>query len=218
MPRNDKLVRDLHYVGGKPYTKYEVERLQSKINPYSSIDKEMIEVLKKISAALTGMRYCVVGRAAVAIYGRPIVTRNIDILIDISGASENVVVEALKKTGVSRDDVKYLMRGNHITVVKPQWKHRIYLIPAVDKAQIMQIENARKMNIMGVEISLSSPEELIAYLVLYGRPEDAAYLITNMKIDGKRLAIISSLLGVEKEVGELIRKVSQLKEEGSQYC
>jgi len=54
-------MRDLHYVGGEPYTKYEIEGLQNEINPYSFVDEEMIGVLKKISVTLFGIRYCVVG-------------------------------------------------------------------------------------------------------------------------------------------------------------
>jgi len=211
VPKKDGLVRDIYYIDGKPYTKYEVERLQSILNPYSSVDKKMLKILKEVSGALTRIRHCVVGRAAVALYGRPLLVDDIEFLIDVSGVEGHTLMNSLRKIEVSEDSLKHLINGNKVTIEKPSWVYRVVLIPATDEAQIMHLKGAMKTTILGLELYLIPPEDLIACSISHANIEDAAYLLTNLEIDDERLSLISRVLGVEKDVWELVEKVHQLK-------
>ena len=211
VPKKDGLVRDIYYIDSKPYTKYEVERLQSILNPYSSVDKKMLKILEEVSKALARIKYCVVGRAAVALYGRPLLVEDIEFLIDLSGVEGHELMNSLRKIEVSEDSLKRLINGNKVTIEKPSWGHRVVLIPATDEAQIMHLKGAKKTTILGLKLYMIPPEDLIARSISHGNIEDAAYLLTNLEIDDERLSLISRFLGVEKQVRELAEKVHQLK-------
>lgn len=211
--------REIFCMHGRLYTKYEVERLQTQTMDLTLADilsfflngsvNAFEEVLRRLVSALeaVGLRYCIAGRSAVVIYGRPIRTGTIDLLVEPNYEGIASLLRNLERAGWKPPGSAHDINYGHLTVLTDT-PLRIDLIPAFQKGQIMQLEGAVKLRVGAVDARVSRIDDLIPWLLKYGRYEDALYLLVNYQgeIDAERMQTLASMLGVERQLNRAIEE------------
>jgi len=133
--------------------------------------KEFVELLNKHE-----VRYLVVGGYAVAVYGHPRYTKDLDIWIEASNKNSDRILVALNEFGfgsldLNRDD--FLEPGWIVQLGNPP--NRIDLLTSVSGLQFAESYEARNIVLTaGQQVSFVSLSDLIRSKVAAGRPQDLA--------------------------------------------
>ena len=133
--------------------------------------KEFVELLNKHE-----VRYLVVGGYAVAVYGHPRYTKDLDIWIEASNKNSDRLLLALNEFGFGSLDL------NREDFLQPGWivqlgypPNRIDLLTSVSGLQFSESYETRNMVVTaGQLISFVSLSDLIRSKVAAGRPQDLA--------------------------------------------
>jgi len=135
--------------------------------------KEFLQLLnsKKIE-------YLVVGGYAVALYGYPRATGDMDIWIDISKDNAHKTVEALKEFGFDTPELKeelFLEKGKNIRMGNPPL--RIELLTSIDGVEFTECYESKKViTIDDININFISLEDLKKNKKASARYQDLADL------------------------------------------
>ena len=135
------------------------------------------EIISKIGTTLDkgNLPYMIIGGQAVLLYGEPRLTRDIDITL-----------------GVSIDHLDKLLRIieqiplNPLPEDIPTFVRQTMVLPAMDKStgirvdfifsftpyETQAIQRAKKVNILGQDVSFAAVEDLIIHKIFAGRPRD----------------------------------------------
>lgn len=133
--------------------------------------KEFVELLNKHE-----VRYLVVGGYAVAVYGHPRYTKDLDIWIEASNKNSDQLLAALDEFGfglleLSRED--FLEPGWIVQLGDPP--NRIDLLTSVSGLQFAESYETRNTVLTaGQLVSFVSLSDLIRSKVAAGRPQDLA--------------------------------------------
>lgn len=133
--------------------------------------KELLQLLnsKKIE-------YLVVGGYAVAFYGYPRATGDIDIWIAISKENAHKIVEALKEFGFDTPELKkelFLEKEKNVRMGNPPL--RIEILTSIDGVEFSECyRNKKTLTIDAVEINFISFEDLKKNKKASGRYQDLA--------------------------------------------
>lgn len=217
-------------------TKFEIEDTQTRhLNPeerltlmfslfnfFSSLggasisldSKKLVEIIAKLAQNLnkSGFSYAIIGNAAAAIYGRPLSTADVDILIDYHADEAEKLSKTIVKAGfdVNVNDLKQALSNKaHATaLLKPLPYFRLDIIPIRSERERREVKEAKSVDIIGIKVKVATIEDLIPYLILYERFESAAFLITKYSkgLDWKHVRVLSKKLGVYNKLKELMRK------------
>lgn len=153
----------------------------------------------------------VVGGIAVNFLGDPRFTKDLDLVITIDPKKETNFIKVLRKNGFKfrEDTLKILLKaGNMFEVYDPAEIYRIdFWIPKTDfenhafsRKQTKKWENKK--------IHFTSPEDLILFKLLAGRPQDILDIKSILgrqkgKLDRKYLKFWAMYLNKYKELKEL---------------
>jgi predicted nucleotidyltransferase len=135
--------------------------------------KELLQLLnsKKIE-------YLVVGGYAVALYGYPRATGDIDIWIAISKDNAHSIVEALKEFGFNTPQLKeelFLEKEKNIRMGNPPL--RIEILTSIDGVEFAECyANKKPVTIDGIDINFISLKDLKKNKKVSGRYQDLADL------------------------------------------
>jgi predicted nucleotidyltransferase len=131
--------------------------------------KELLQLLnsKRID-------YLVVGGYAVALYGYPRATGDLDIWVAISKNNAQKTVEALKKFGFNIPELKediFLEKGKNIRMGNPPL--RIEILTSIDGVEFEECFKKRNIvKIDNVDVNFISLEDLIRNKKVSGRHKD----------------------------------------------
>ncbi|MBF0216405.1 MAG: nucleotidyltransferase [Candidatus Omnitrophica bacterium] len=144
------------------------------------LPKDFKELLQLLNSK--GIEYLVVGGYAVALYGYPRATGDMDIWVAISKENASKIVEVLKEFGFDMPELKeelFMASGKNIRMGTPPL--RIEILTSIDGVEFSDcLKRKKNVNIDDLEISFISFDDLILNKKATGRYKDLAD-IDNLK-------------------------------------
>ena len=135
--------------------------------------KELLQLLNS-----KRIEYLVVGGYAVALYGYPRATGDIDIWVAVSKENAPKIIEALKEFGFDVPELKeelFLEKGKNIRMGEPPI--RIEILTSIDGVEFPECyKNKNTLTIDGIEINFISFQDLKKNKKACGRLQDLADL------------------------------------------
>ena len=134
---------------------------------------ELLAALGRVMAE-QGWRWFVFGAQAVVAHGRPRLTADVDVTVDLAGASHAALVSVLAPHGFT---LRFALTPEHLaeTRLLPMI-HRsgvpLDLVIAAPGLDEEFLERARPADLGGVEVPVVSAEDLIVMKILAGRRKD----------------------------------------------
>jgi hypothetical protein len=136
------------------------------------------ELLSALSAELSrlGSRWYLFGAQAVVLWGRPRLTADVDVTVEVDLDAVPRLLEGLERRGfelrVRRDVDDFVAR----TRVLPLWylpsQLQLDLVLAGPGLEEGFLERAVQVDVGGVAVPVISPEDLVVTKILAGRPKD----------------------------------------------
>jgi len=135
------------------------------------------KILSQIGASLNkhNLPYMVVGGQAVLLYGEPRLTRDIDITlgVDVDHLREVLaVVQELNLKPLPKEIESFVRETMVLPALDEHTGIRIDFIFSYTPYETGAINRAKKVKIMGEEVNIASPEDLIIHKIFAGRPRD----------------------------------------------
>ncbi len=137
------------------------------------IEDTFLSFVEAVEAA--EIPYVIVGGFAVAAWGDPRGTRDVDALVEIDDEEMPKLVEELAARDLTVDprDIRDAMReGGHATVFDEHSIFHVDLKPAVDEVTRASIRGGVRMKLLGVEVVFSAPEDVVAHKLRFGSDRD----------------------------------------------
>ncbi|WP_437651447.1 nucleotidyltransferase [Sorangium sp. So ce362] len=163
------------------------------------------------------LRWYVFGAQAAVAYGRPRMTADVDVTIDLAQTSALTLVDDLSRAGF---DLRihlgedFLREARLLPLVHRSTSMPIDVVIAASSLHIEFLARRRLIDLGGVRVPMISPEDLVVTKVLAGRPKDLedvrGVLLEQHDLDLDR---IRELLGeIEAALGEdrLLRRLERL--------
>lgn len=151
--------------------------------------------------------YCIVGALAVAVWGEPRATRDLDILILLTPENKRKLLLQLTTLGFERDEEWELhnpMIRKFQTRVMDKNKIILDLMEPRDLFQKEVIHNSVEQDIFGIKFKLPTPENLVLMKLKTGRPrdfEDALSIFARQKtLNESYLIKQANQLGITEEM------------------
>ncbi len=150
------------------------------------------ELLKKIAEALEryNIPYMIIGGQAVLLYGEPRLTRDIDITLGIDIGELQRVLSVVRDLGfeIPLEEIEsFVQQTMVLPAVDKTSRIRIDFIFSFTPYEREAIRRARKIKILGQEVSFASVEDVIIHKIFAGRDRDIEdiknILIKNPDID-----------------------------------
>ncbi|XYI04185.1 nucleotidyl transferase AbiEii/AbiGii toxin family protein [Sorangium sp. So ce1128] len=168
------------------------------------------------------LRWYVFGAQAAVAYGRPRMTADVDVTIDLAQTSTLTLVDDLSRAGFDlRIDLgeAFLREARLLPLVHRATCMPIDVVIAASSLHVEFLARRRLIDLGGVRVPMISPEDLIVTKVLAGRPKDLedvrGVLLEQHDLDLDR---IRELLGeLEAALGEdrLLRRLERLLRKAS---
>jgi len=135
------------------------------------------KILSQIGVSLSkhNLPYMVVGGQAVLLYGEPRLTRDIDITlgVDIDHLGEVLaVVQELNLKPLPKEIESFVRETMVLPTLDEHTGIRVDFIFSYTPYETGAIKRGNKVKIMGQEVNIASPEDLIIHKIFAGRPRD----------------------------------------------
>ena len=135
------------------------------------------KILSQIGVSLNkhNLPYMVVGGQAVLLYGEPRLTRDIDITlgVDVDHLGEVLaVVQELNLKPLPKEIESFVRETMVLPTLDEHTGIRVDFIFSYTPYETGAIKRAKKVKIMGQEVNIASPEDLIIHKIFAGRPRD----------------------------------------------
>jgi hypothetical protein len=173
---------------------------------YRSVVLRVAEVLERAN-----IPYIITGALAVACYGVPRATADVDMIVP-RGANADSLISHARSAGFGFDKrakrvKQVLMRGGVATLTLPEEEFSVHLISRDGASDL--IKRARFFKIYGKELPVISPEDLIVEKLLVWRGvdlTDVARIIVSQwkKLDLENLRRLAEENGVEGQLKKIL--------------
>lgn len=172
---------------------------------------EEIELLKDIARRLedAGIEYMMTGSMALAFYSTPRMTRDIDIILQVSYADVGKIVALFKKDFyIDENSVRQAVRDQSMfNIIHNESVLKVdFIIRKDEEYRKEEFLRKRKITIEGFQVSIVSPEDLILSKLVWAKTSQSALQLRDVKqmmlnakqIDHEYLTKWSKTLGVEE--------------------
>lgn len=158
-------------------------------------------------------RYAFIGGIAVAAWGQPRATQDVDCLLDLPPGNESRLASALATEGLSVRPADFLAARkdlSHVTVFDEHGPFHVDCKLVRTPEEREQVRDALRVDISTGEMWVARAEETIAFKLKFGSPQDlkdASSIVVRQagKLDEARLLGFALRLGVLREVQDLLR-------------
>jgi hypothetical protein len=119
--------------------------------------------------------HAVVGGVAVAIWGRPRATEDIDMIVDLGEEQLAPLHEYLKEHGIkmNADKAQKAVKAGHPFPLYDNWSiHWVDVRPPVRPIDRMTLERATIVEIGGEKVPVATPEDTLLGKLIAGGPQD----------------------------------------------
>ena len=172
---------------------------------------EELALLKDIARRLedAGIEYMMTGSMALAFYSTPRMTRDIDIILQVSYADIGKIVALFKKDFyIDENSVRQAVRDQSMfNIIHNESVIKVdFIIRKDEEYRKEEFLRKRKITIEGSQVSIVSPEDLILSKLVWAKTSQSALQLRDVKqmmlnvkqIDHEYLTKWSKTLGVEE--------------------
>jgi hypothetical protein len=185
---------------------------------YGAADLERIfaDQLVAVGHALSnlGAQYMLIGGLAVGVWSAPRATKDCDLSVRVLATPE-ALRSSLEQAGlaVTRGDLsRALAAGEAVRLARrgrPEEPVVIDLLFAVTPFELEALSRRRPMHVLGVDLPVAAPDDLIVFKLIAGRPQDLvdARMVLDLHrsdIDLERVRRWCAEFGVESRVDALM--------------
>lgn len=164
---------------------------------------------------VAGVPYVIVGGIAVMAWGQPRATRNIDTLVALEEGDVERFVEAVEDESFQVDRYaveKAFEDRSHVTVFDRESAYHVDVKLALSPEERAEVEAAVVVPFEGGDLRIAPPEEVVAWKLKFGSPQDlldARSILVRQgdDLDVDRLVLLAGRLGVEKALERLMAEV-----------
>ena len=153
----------------------------------------IIKTLQDIATSLKRAEIpcMVIGGQAVAMYGRPRFTQDIDITIALTPDEAEKILRAVDESfTILPEDVRRFVRETWVLPLEHrETKVRVDIIFSITPFEQEAIEKARKIEIDGVPVPYALPEYLVVQKIMAGRARDLEDATGIMEVQGETIDI-----------------------------
>ena len=153
----------------------------------------IITTLKDIATSLKreGIPFMVIGGQAVAVYGRPRFTQDIDITIALTPDEAEKIIRAVNESFTTLpEDVQRFVRETWVLPLEHmETKVRVDIIFSITPFEREAIEKAREIEIDDVSVQYASPEYLVVQKIIAGRARDLEDATGIIEVQGEKIDI-----------------------------
>lgn len=133
-------------------------------------------LLARLARALAdaGIPYIVVGGQAVLVYGEPRLTRDIDVTIALTPDQVEQVLRILPDVGLTPlvEPVSFTQEAWVLPCADVLSELRVDFIFSSTTVELSAMERAHTVAIGGEQVRFASPEDLVVFKLIAGRPRD----------------------------------------------
>lgn len=179
---------------------------------------EEVELLKNIAAKLesAGIEYMMTGSMAMALYSTPRMTRDIDIIIQITPGDVDKILDLFRDDFyIEEKSVRYavLNRGMFNIIHNDSVIKVDFIVRKDEEYRIEEFTRKKMINIEGVSISVVAPEDLILSKLVWAKRSQSELQFRDVRqmmmvikeLNNKYLEKWSKILGVD----DLLEKVKK---------
>lgn len=135
------------------------------------------ELISRIGAYLVkyNVPYMIIGGQAVLLYGEPRLTRDIDITLGVDTDHTEKLLSITKELSlkpIPKNIESFIKDTMVLPTIDEATGIRVDFIFSFTPYEMEAIKRAKKVMIMGQEVSFASPEDLIVHKIFAGRPRD----------------------------------------------
>lgn len=135
------------------------------------------QIIARVAASLdqAGLPYMIIGGQAVLLYGEPRLTRDIDITLGVDIDRLETLLDAIRKLSLKilPEDAAAFVRQTMVLPTLDETTHiRMDFIFSFTLYESQAIRRAKKVKILGQDVSFASAEDLIIHKIFAGRPRD----------------------------------------------
>jgi hypothetical protein len=138
----------------------------------------VVELLAALAAVLRrhGVRWYLFGAQAVAIWGRPRMSADVDVTAAVDAAKVQAVIQSLEDEGFElriRTDVEeFVARTRVLPFLHVTTRLPLDLVLAGPGLEQEFLDRAQTIDVAGLLVPVLAPEDLVITKVLAGRPKD----------------------------------------------
>ena len=176
---------------------------------------EQLEFLKQIAQRLTAARidYMMTGSMAMAIYASPRMTRDVDVVVNVTEADVDPLVRSFgADCYIDRDAVADAVKTHGMfNVIHNQWIIKAdFIVRKVSPYRRLEFERRREIDVDGTSVFVVAPEDLILSKLLWAqetgselqRRDVHEMMVSGTDLDWQYLHTWSTQLGVERLLRE----------------
>jgi predicted nucleotidyltransferase len=176
-------------------------------------------ILERIGECLVRHRipYMIIGGQAVLLYGEPRLTRDIDITlgVNVDRFSDVLAVTTDLSLKVLPDRPEsFVQKTMVLPAVETSSGIRVDFIFSMTSYEKEAIQRAKKIQILGQQVSFASPEDLIIHKIFAGRPRDLedvrSVLIRNEGLDVRHIRKWLKEFEISSEKIDLLTSFEQI--------
>ncbi|MEM7481619.1 MAG: nucleotidyltransferase [Acidobacteriota bacterium] len=182
----------------------------------------LADVLKALSRALAeeGVRWYVFGAQAVVAYGRPRLTTDVDITVELSLDEAERFADRLRAHGFfprESDGPNRIERTRVLLLVHESSGFPVDLVIAGPGLEMSFLEMAKPLDLSGVQVPVIDPADLITTKLLAGRPQDledvrGLLLERKVEVDLERTRDTLKMIEQALDRGDLLPELERLLE------
>lgn len=163
--------------------------------------------------------FVIVGGFAVAAWGEPRATRDVDALVSIENSKVDEWVVALRNESLSvdaRDIHDGLREGGHVTIFDDETGYHVDVKLAKTAMEREEIASGLNVDLPTGRLRVVPPEEAVAFKVLFGTPldlQDARSILARQgaSIDQAKLLSLGIKLGIVDALRKLVDDVERAR-------
>jgi predicted nucleotidyltransferase len=181
------------------------------------------ELIAQIARCLDGknIAYMVIGGQAVLLYGRPRLTRDIDITLGVDSDQFETIAGVCKDIGLKIlpvDPKTFVAQTKVLPAEAPGLKMRVDFVFSFTPYEQQALKRTRKVNLGGYPVRFASCEDVIIHKMIAGRAidEDDVTSILVKNSGGIDIGYVKNWLGQFSEMAEyagVLKKFDKLLEQ-----
>lgn len=162
------------------------------------------------------VRYAFMGGIAIAVWGQPRATADVDALADLNGVDVERFASSLRNEGLDvegRDLGDAASDGGHVTVFDKASLFHVDVKPARHESERAELARAVELDFRGQRVRVVGAEESVAFKLSFGSPQDLqdarSILVRQQgRLDLARLRDFARRLGVETQLDAMLDELA----------
>ena len=177
---------------------------------------EQLEFVKQIAQRLdaAGIDYMMTGSMAMAVYASPRMTRDVDLVVDVTEADIDALVRSFgADCYIDRDAVAEAVEARSMfNVIHNEWIIKAdFIVRKVDSYRQLEFQRRREIDVEGTALYVVAPEDLILSKLLWAKETGSELqrrdvkdvILSGTSLDWQYLDSWSGQLGVDRQLREI---------------